>query len=213
MSKYVFDLDGTIIDSTQRHVILLKKLLTEENLDYGNEIDEKYLEYKRLGKDGLDFLSSVLKLPDIVSASIHRRWIEEIESDDMLDLDKLYIESIPLLKKLNKEDVFFLTSRKRSDAALGEVERFRLNELSKETFVVNPSNSERKRDVLARLKGYYTDVVMIGDTENDYDEAIAAEVKVYVLNRGFRSKDYWNHRNIKSFSSLQEIFEMEDNYL
>ncbi len=46
---FVFDLDGTLIDSTARHYILMRKILSDKGISVASGFDESYMKYKADG--------------------------------------------------------------------------------------------------------------------------------------------------------------------
>lgn len=200
---YVFDLDGTLIDSSSRHALLMRKVLNKFNINVPNNFDNDFLSYKADRHSGKLYLEEILKLDETQAAEINKEWIQHIEDEEWLETDKLYPDSIPTLNVLSRQQIVYLSSRNREQAALEEVKRLGICSFANSIYIVNPFNGNNKIDVLRKLAKTYQDkIIMIGDTENDYFIDDRQEIQSFVLNRGFRSKSYWDNRGIQSYDSL-----------
>lgn len=79
----------------------------------------------------------------------------------------------------------------------------------KELKVVSPFEaSTLKQEYLDENAKVYDRIVIVGDTEVDYNAAVNSGNEFYVLNSGFRSKLFWDNKNITSYNRLDEILEM-----
>ena len=58
--RYFFDLDGTLIDSSQRHTLVLSSVLAESNFSFPVERLQNFISYKSHGFSTLDYLNNVL---------------------------------------------------------------------------------------------------------------------------------------------------------
>ena len=81
----ILDIDGTLIDSSQRHYDVLKDALYSVNIKEYECND--YLDFKRDGHTTFDYLSSVLDLPPITAKIVSQYWIDHIEDDSQLSKD------------------------------------------------------------------------------------------------------------------------------
>ncbi len=77
---YVFDLDGTLIDSTKRHHLLMAKLLKEAGQEIPCSFAKEYMDYKASGHSGRQYLEQRLHIPADLAADIQQRWTAEIEN-------------------------------------------------------------------------------------------------------------------------------------
>lgn len=197
--KYVIDLDGTLIDSTKRHYLLMDELLQ----GISNQFDAKYfMDYKADGHSGRHYLTDVLKLSGDVASDIMRKWQDNIEKDEWLELDTLYPDAIPFLKSLqeNMHEICFLSARQNKDGLFRELEHLGLCDWTSEIYVVNPENaSEEKKRIVSSMEGL---IYIVGDTENEWKLSHELSLPYLILNRGFRSKKYWDAHGIISWDTL-----------
>lgn len=191
---YIFDLDGTLIDSKKRHWLLMKEILEKHNIKPLDSFPQSYMGYKADGNSGLAYLNEVMGLSLKVSCKIQREWIKQIENDEWLKYDMLYVDTIPTLNRL-QGDILFLTIRENVSGLKSELNRLALNNF--ETIVL--SHNEKKSNILKQLN---KDCIMIGDTEIDLHAANDFGCEYYILNRGFRSKKYWDAHGVKSYADL-----------
>lgn len=263
---YIIDLDGTLIDSSERHSILMREILedyvadekisesilvnpnaevgeagdmgksenedadalaemeaamgdTTELLEAGidiatNENSKKYFDaeefmiYKADGNSGKKYLNKVLGIEDSLALSIMMKWGAEIETERMLAFDKVYEDAVPFLKSIKnkKNKVIFLTARQKENLIRDELKKLGLLKLCDKLIVVSPANAKKeKKEVVKKFVSSGKTVVVIGDTENEFELAKELELSAFILNRGFRSKAYWDKREVKSYGSLAEI--------
>lgn len=207
---FVLDLDGTIIDSSQRHWFLLKALLKKNNIPIPANIEQDYIEFKRKGNSTKKYLN-LLGLSDELASSISKEWIENIENSKLTSIDVLYEDSMVFLEKLYEKyhKIFYLSNRKSKNNLLDTLNNLNIIKFAYDIIVTAPeSGYKQKLDFLHNLKEQSNEnIVMIGDTEVDYKAACEADIYYYLLNRGFRNREFWNSYNVKSYDSLIDIWE------
>lgn len=203
---YVFDLDGTLINSFDRHVKVLKNSMEICGIDFN--IDEReYINYKKEGKNNKAYLKNILYLDDDSILRVTKKWEELIEQRPYTLLDCLYFDVMQVLDILsNKHDIYYLTARKEAVGLLQDLDRLGIAAYSKNTIIVNPKNALReKTEELYKLKSSNEAIVMIGDTEVDYEAASKNNCNVYIVNRGFRSLEYWNRLGVTTYENLLKL--------
>lgn len=191
---FVFDLDGTLIDSTARHYILMRKILSDKGISVASGFDESYMKYKADGNNGKKYLTDVLGINEADAALIQREWVKQIEDESYLLYDKLYDDSISTLNLIN-DSIVFLTIRSNESGIRNEIKRLGIDKYP----LIVLSHGMDKADA---IKDINDKVTVIGDTELDYKAAIDTGSDYYILNRGFRSKQYWDQRGVISHSDL-----------
>ena len=204
---YVLDLDGTLIDSTARHGALLKTILDKRGIEYPTDLENDYLRFKRNGQTTVHNLADRLELDYSVSKAVAKEWVEHIEDWEWVSLDVLYEDSIPFLEKVSKTSIiFYLSSRKSHVCLLQELEKLQITRFAEKVFCVSPKEGfQAKSAVLNQIKRVYQErIIVYGDSEIDYKASQSAGCESYLLNRGFRSFDYWNSIGIMSHYSLLE---------
>ena len=256
---FVIDLDGTLIDSSKRHYLLMEKLwkeLPKEELSNTNirkaevsnaetestnaetaktsktesinaEISKNessnqaisenglqfptaaYMKYKADGKSGRQFLMDVMKCEEKIVMKIMKQWTEQIELPEMLQYDELYDDSLEFLNHIRKTEnqIIYLTARQKKELVIQQLKHLGIFDYADEVIVVEPSQArQQKTEEVRRLQSRYAkNPVIIGDTENEYELAKVLGLSVYILNRGFRSREYWQARSVKSYANLLEI--------
>lgn len=141
---------------------------------------------------------------------IAAEWVNEIESDEMINYDTLYDDTLEILQKLReKNKIIYLSSRSKKETLISSLKKLKIYDYANEIYVTNPKNgSSEKSKIINEIKKNEDDfIVMIGDTEVDYKAASSANIKSYILNRGFRNKEYWGLNNIKSYNNLFECID------
>jgi len=186
------DFDGTIIDSSFRHILILHKI-TNKNIS----IFQDFVAYKSKGLNGLSYLQ---KKGFSNANDIFTKWVEVIEYDKFLKYDVLYPDSLYFLESLSVEnDIYLVSARNNIKGLIKQINDLKIGSFFKEVITVGKGMT--KYEVTKNIK---FDCI-IGDTEIDYEWAKKSKTIFYALNRGFRNKSYWDKKNIKSFKSLLEI--------
>ena len=194
---YVFDLDGTIIDSTKRHYMLMERILMDYGIEVPSDFAKSYMGYKADGNSGKSYLKDILGLTPETADKIQKEWIDHIEDDDFLLTDELYPDALKALEEADGR-IVFLTVRENESGLRKELTRLGIGD---HELIVLPHTGSKSR-VLKELNG---DCIMIGDTEVDYEASKEACCKSYILNRGFRSERYWEQRGIRSHKDLSDL--------
>lgn len=190
-----FDLDGTLLDSKQRHKIVLDKVLD----DFGIQLDTSDLiTFKLDGYSNKDYL---IRKKIVNVDKICAKWIELIEVENYLEYDKLYNDTISFLEfcKCENYKIVLVTIRANKFNAYNQLKKLKIFSFFDSIFVL--SLKESKTKVLIEQKAK----IFIGDTELDKYAADNANVKFFALNRGFRSKNFWDSRNQENFYCLKDI--------
>ncbi len=194
---YVFDLDGTIIDSTKRHYVLMEQILRSNGILVDEDFASSYMDYKASGKSGKSYLIEILGIDKDKATEIQNEWIRHIEDDSMLALDELYDDALPTLSKIN-DSIMFLTIRDNSEGLKESLTRLGIDNYD---IKILP-HGESKTSVLEQIADH---IIMIGDTEIDYKAAQEAGCEFYILNRGFRNESFWNDLGVDSHKDLSDL--------
>lgn len=203
---YIFDLDGTLIDSSRRHIELLKRIIYKNNIDvsYYGFLD-RYLEYKAKGHNTVSFLEKYFDLSNEQAGIITEEWIKHIEDEELLSDDVLYPDTIDVLERITGDNIiFFVSSRRNKEHAVKECKRFEIDRYAKKIFITDPEKGiKSKVDIFNYiLREYGNELIVVGDTEVDYLAADSLNLKYYILNRGFRNKYFWDQKGVVSFPDL-----------
>ena len=206
----LLDLDGTLIDSTKRHWMLMEALLKEYCAECADAFaPTEYMEYKADGHSGKQYLTEILHLENAKASEVQGYWTKHIEEEQYLQLDALYEDALPFLQELKHRGyrIIYLTARQNTQGLHRELVRLNLAEYAEQVIIVDPSAAKEEKILATRaLLASDPQVILIGDTENEQAVADAIGIPVYLLNRGFRSRKYWDTRQAASYDSLNEIF-------
>ena len=138
----LFDLDGTLIDSSERMYRLFSELVPESGLT-----KEEYWQLKR-NKISHRILFEMF-FPKRDFAAFEKEWLNFIESDKYLCMDQLYPDTIEILRYLNQEHALYLvTSRQLRQELMEEMKR--LGILSYFLDVLVTEGKENKEQLLQR---------------------------------------------------------------
>ncbi|MBQ0067169.1 MAG: HAD family hydrolase [Phascolarctobacterium sp.] len=202
---YLFDVDGTLIDSSKRHTILLSNLLYKEDADNKRFVLSDYLEYKSNGFGTYDYLTYILHYDVEYAKNISQEWVKHIEDELLIQYDCLYSDTITTLEKLKNNKIFYVSGRQNEKLLFAELERFNLLKYACKVVVTNPSLGAKDKIEKIKLLNLHGKQIVVGDTEADYDTAKCLGIDYYILNRGFRNKDFWDKREVASHKDLSEI--------
>ncbi|MBQ6461082.1 HAD family hydrolase [Candidatus Saccharibacteria bacterium] len=201
MTTLVVDLDGTIIKSTKRHYLLLKKLLQDNDATITFS-SQDYLRYKRNGFTNYVFLTKKLNVEPQLAEKIQKAWIKDIESPKWIATDTLYSDATRFLNKVKQKgfDIIFLTARQKQKNLHKELEDLNLSTFPKQVIVVQKDKTNAFRNIPDNPK------IMIGDTEVDYEAANNSNAVSFILGRGLRSPRFLHNIGVnKVYDNLDEI--------
>ncbi|SDJ26094.1 phosphoglycolate phosphatase [Lachnospiraceae bacterium G41] len=116
--KIIFDLDGTLIDSSERMYRLFQELVPESDFS-----KEGYWELKRNKVNHRMLLERYF--PNYDFDDFNEKWLKRIEAEEYLKTDILYYDSIDTLNALKKRGVgiILLTARQSREGLYQELER------------------------------------------------------------------------------------------
>lgn len=203
---YVFDLDGTLIDSKVRHYALMERLFKKNGILPTEFFPADYMQYKSEGNSGLNYLMNVMRLPKEIAQELNIQWINSIEKEELLCLDVLYGDSIETCNKCieNNIQIIIFTSRHNSIGTKRQLVNLGLEKYAYKTKIVD-SYYQNKVDEIRTINQTEKIDLIIGDTEVDYCAAKTINCPFYMLNRGFRSKKYWDKMMVTSFEDLSKL--------
>lgn len=177
----VFDLDGTLLDSRDRH----KKLLSDILRSHGIYIDiSDLIEFKRNGYNNIKWMINK-GINRVFAEKYQQEWIEQIETEKYLAMDILYPNTYELLEEYAEYDKILVTARSNEQAVLQQIKKLGLDMQFKKVFVVSPFGNvpQQKASILKKMNAS----IMIGDTKSDAFAAKLAGISFRHLNHGFHS--------------------------
>ena len=198
----VFDLDGTLLDSRRRHILVLTDCINQINgTAYTPDDFYDFVSYKSEGNTGLSYLKNK-NIPN--DAAIISLWIKRIEYKKYLRFDELYPDVLSDLKKINSRyNLFLLTARSNRSNAVWQISGLSIGEFFCNTIIVKNTGNVGLNKYNA-IQSMHLDFV-IGDTEVDFALAKQAHCDFFPLNYGFRSAQYWRKNGLKSYNNINEI--------
>lgn len=191
-----FDLDGTLLNSKFRHQKVLYDILKNEIYDIKFSDLDDFVLYKSEGNNTKSYLKYKY-LDHINIDEISKKWIENIEKKQYLELDILYKHTINLLKTLSKPyDLHLVTARKNKEGVKHQIYKHDIVKYFKKIYVVS-NKGYVALNKYNQTKNICIELI-IGDTEVDLKWAEYLDTKFLPVNYGFRSEKWWNSRNIIS---------------
>ncbi|MBR1470453.1 MAG: HAD family hydrolase [Lachnospiraceae bacterium] len=204
----LLDLDGTLIDSAERHAALMLFLLQERYGEPKGFDRETYMRYKADGHSGKQYLTQVLGLEEAQAAALQKRWTAQIEAEQYLQKDVLYPDAIPFLQWLEAcgYQTVYLTARQDAEALHRELGRLGISRYAAQVIVADPADAAKEKISAAKeLRKEDAQMWIVGDTENEFRMARALDVPAWLLYRGFRSRRYWEEKKIESYADLDAV--------
>ena len=180
-----FDLDGTLLDSRERHKIVLDDVLKQFGLSLNTS---DLIDFKSDGKNNKEYL--IYKgVPEAEAEKIQNEWIKNIEKECYLNLDKLYNNTLDLLKNSLKDyKIILVTARNNKEGLYNQLEKLKIKDCFSEIFVVKADKNvtESKAEILRKENA----VKYTGDTKSDYMAAKTANIDFEYHEHGFHKKQY-----------------------
>ena len=204
--KVIFDLDGTLIDVSERMYRLFQALVPQSLLS-----KNEYWELKR-NKIRHEILLNKY-FPEISFEYFNSKWMKAIETEEYILMDTNYSDTIDVLRRLsNKFNLYLLTSRQLKCELQRELEKLMLKKYFTDILVTERKYSKKelliqyiKNDVnfLKNVKYFISDVgedIMLG---NSFDLTTVAITHGF-MNRP-RLEEYQPKYIIDSLTELLEL--------
>lgn len=180
--KIFFDLDGTLLDSSDRLYNLFCDLIPECKFS-----KEEYWNFKRNKINHEMIIKN--HFPNYDFDEFNTNWLNLIETEKYLNFDKLYDFTLNLIKDL--DNIYLLTARQSKEQLFNELERLQIKDYFKEIYVTE--NKLTKLDIMKSLNLGENDIY-ISDTGRDIAWANETGMKSVGVDWGFMSaeklKDY-----------------------
>jgi len=201
-NNVAIDLDGTLLDSRRRHIVVLTDCINSINSTaYTPDDFHDFASYKSQGHTGLSYLKDK-KIPN--EEAIISLWIQKIEHKKYLRLDRLYPNVLRDLKRMSdRYNLFLSTARANKSNALWQISESGIGDFFCDMKVVKSRGNVGLNKYRA-IRSIPLDFV-IGDTEVDLALANYAQCGFFPLNYGFRSTRYWTKKGLKSYNAIHKI--------
>lgn len=206
--RYIFDLDGTLIDSSERMYQLFCELIPECTLT-----KEEYWSYKR---DKVNHKKLIEMLyPHIQFDVFERKWMQLIEIDTYLCMDQNYVDTIEVLSSLydRGHELYLLTARQSKSGLIDELKRLKLIGYFKQ--VLTTEGKASKEDILlvhSKTDNCIMDTgnVFVSDMGKDIELGNKYGFQTVAITHGFMSEERLKaYKPKKVIRELSEISEME----
>lgn len=135
--KVIFDLDGTLIDVSERMYRLFQALVPQSLLS-----KNEYWELKR-NKISHEILLNKY-FPEISFEYFNSKWMKAIETEEYILMDTNYSDTIDVLRRLsNKFNLYLLTSRQLKCELQRELEKLMLKKYFTDILVTERKYSKK----------------------------------------------------------------------
>lgn len=182
----IFDLDGTLIDSSDRMYKLFCTLVPQCRMSKA-----QYWDYKR---NKINHEQLIMKyFPEINFEIFRNQWMKLIESDYYLAMDVNYIDTIKVLQKLQKQNILYLlTARQNKEGLIKELDRLELRNFFEKIFTTEGKCS--KQELWLKMIQKYEkldnkDNVFISDMGMDILIGNRMGYKTVAISHGFMNRE------------------------
>ena len=211
MKKIFFDLDGTIVDFSDRYFFLYSYLLKK----YGQKAlpRRSYLHLKRNRISEEQILSRTVEKVEVIQKIIKERLLK-IENNDYLRYDKFIPGAEKTLARLSRNfELFLVSNRKDEKNFLREAERLGLRRFFRELMLYPQGKGQpylRRAEAISR-KSPGEDALIVGDTEDDIRSAKRLGLTSIAVLSGIRTRSFLEKLNpdyiIKSVNQIFSVLE------
>lgn len=198
------DLDGTLLDTSQRHYMLYSDLLDKMFPNILKHSLPQFWNLKRSGTKTRDILHP--SLPNGILTCFEEEWMHKIEKKSYLQYDKLFPGIKSVLQRLNREfDLVLVTLRSNRDNLQWELSKLYLKSYFKSILSGKGPKKSLIEDYLTQNYSGESCLV-VGDTEEDIKAGSELEMVTVSVTCGIRSKEFLEefHPDF-CINSLQEI--------
>lgn len=203
----ILDLDGTLLDTSNRHYCVYK--LIAKAFKIRQMTFETYWNLRRKGLSNKDILiqsgirDEVLKDAELI-------WLGEIESLRMLKLDSIFYGVLEWLQKFNQKfDFILVTLRSNSENLKTQLSWLGIDNYFKQVLSVPHQTSSAKAKALEVQANVKQKIVSwIGDSEVDMQAASLLNIKPIGVTSGMRPKEMLLLAGAKKI--YDKITEIED---
>lgn len=184
----VFDLDGTLIDVSDRHYSVYRD--TTISLQGKPLTKEVYWQMKKSKKSWQEILNQS-KVEESTREQFMERFIRLIESPEMTQLDTIIDGAKEVLSMLREKGhtLFLVSLRRNNDALMSELEHLELKQYFKEAISGHTDGEgfELKKQIIKELVND-SETLVVGDTEADVLAAKQLKCHSVAVLSGIRSE-------------------------
>lgn len=182
----IFDLDGTLIDSSERLYQLFQYLIPQSTLT-----KSEYWNYKRNKIGHQQILEERFSSIDFIA--FNKRWLDLIETEEYLALDKCYPDTIESLEHLSiSSSLYLLTARQSEKNLLRELKRLKIKDYFRRIYVT--ANKCGKEELLSKIMieepGLFdSGDIFVSDMGRDIKLGNKEKFVTIAITHGFMSKE------------------------
>lgn len=204
----IFDLDGTLIDISERHYRVYHSLVSRLG---GIPLSKPVYWRMKRNKTPTSIMISSSLLPKESLYEYMEKFIKKIEEPKLLDLDKIFSYTIPTLDLLSKTSQLYLTTaRQFADRTKKQLTKLNLITRFKDIKIYRSVSTEtRSKVVMIKQLFLSSNIMVIGDTEDDILSAQELSITSVAVTSGLRNKSRLGYYNptylIKNISELPKI--------
>lgn len=179
-----FDLDGTLLDSRERLFRLFTDLTGQTLLEF-----EDYWDLKRSMYDHSKILSTYLQYKEENILLFKQEWLNLIETEYYLLLDKPFLFSNTILSTLEKQGhkLYLITARQSKVMLLKQLKMHNLDKFFSEVLVTEAVRTKTQLIIESEL-GLSASDLYVGDTGVDIQTAKQIGVRSMAVLSGFRNR-------------------------
>lgn len=182
----IFDLDGTLIDSSERLYQLFQELVPESRFS-----KEEYWKLKRNKVNHKMILETYF--PGKRVEDFNNKWMELIENDEYLNTDKIYPDTVGVLNGLSAVyNIVLLTARQLKNGLYNELERLGIEHYFDKIFVTEGRSTKEEllkkildEGILKKNKGD----IFVGDMGKDIQVGKHLEYRTVAITHGFMNRE------------------------
>lgn len=184
MKSAYIDLDGTLLNSSERLYRLFEQLTGGSNLTLS-----EYWDRKRLPRSNESLLRELGRSEDEIE-TFQREWLALIETPEFLAMDVPHPGVYNALERLGgRYELNILTSRQLTSMVADQLARWKLTDYFADV-VVTGIGKTKAQAVQDRGICCSPQDIVIGDTHADVDVARELGMSAILVGNGFRCPDY-----------------------
>lgn len=202
------DLDGTILDTSERHYRVYIDILNSKGLV--GLPKEKFWHMKRIGIKTRDILPTYLS--EKTKTNFEEEWLQKIEKKIYLHHDKVFPETEAILFDLKKEfDLVLVTLRNNFENLYWELSKLNLEGYFKSIISGKGPKKNMVKNYL--IKNYPVEkCLIIGDTEEDISAGLELNIPTISVTYGIRSAKFLKQFNPNyCINNLKDILDIIEN--
>lgn len=195
------DLDGTLLDTSERHYQVYKDILSSKGIK--RFLKKDFWRMKRSGIKTRDILPK--HLPEETKNRFEEEWLEEIEKKNYLKYDKVFPGTMEVLSDLSKEyDLILVTLRNNIENLNWELSKLELKTYFNSIISGRVSKKNLVENYLLTNENIGK-CLLVGDTEEEILTGQQLDIPTVSVTYGIRSEEF-----LKKFNPEYCIGNFED---